>query len=1302
MNSRWAALVAASLVAFASIVITWQVRQSNRGDNGQYPTLTQSFLLGKHLSGITNVVDRGWANIAASGTGWYFDLVLPTNARVFMTDMTGPTNYSKLGYYYFITYYLFPREIGVSVDQPTRMAYNEFLGRTSESDQEILAHGFDVRIDCTAGSQFHMAALRDLPLKLPANPAWFNSRHDTAIAFLLPLLTALAGLWLFRFFFPGLSVQLPLVEQLAYGLGLGMMAVAALTLGVKLCGFSGRGLILSVTALGSLAEIWHQHKTLWAKMAGGGWKLVKSPLTLVILVAGLLVFLVLFRLAGLQGLIDGDAMRWMVKAKMIHLYHGRELVQWFSNPRLAHTHLDYPTLVPSLHSATYDSLGHADEFVTKFWPAWMLLFLIGALASLNRTPARIAPEPSKVGARPAVQRQPQHVKKLRGIRRAPTGQFYEAAAAGPRPSRAPGAVRAGAPPNRAGINWRNVSSFVLLGLLLLPVTQKYVQWEGSTLPMIFFTVLGFVQCAFWLVEKDCARLGLGLTLLFGAAMSKFEGFIFLALAGGWLLLLPAARPPLKLLPRFWRSVAFCLLAAFPFLCLRLQIPTLNYESSLISHVLHHPATLFSTLSNWARLFQIELVRLFVNPDFANWNGEGGRLHWIGRWDGLSSLYNHSTLGLAWFCLLITVALWFAVPARRQVIVWTLAMLVGATVVLSGVFVSFVSLQGLSEVIGYTNDDAGGRYLLPVLLAWFATVMTMFVADPSSATTAGRSFPLLKNGYWLVAGALLIVAWGVFVLPKNESASPKNPLPDATAANSPNDSEANPPVNSDLQTRTELARQLEQAGKLAEALQAFREAVRLYPNDPHALNDLAWRLATYPGPELRNGREAVQLASRAVELTGQQQPICVRTLAVAYAEDGQLDKAIEMARKARTIALLMCQLEDAAISEQLLKQLYAATGSTNEPPAGKDKGDSDGAIAYNNRGNVNQAKGDFDGAIADYSRAIELDPKYPHAYNNRGNVKQAKGDLDGAIADYNRALELDPKYAYAYNGRGNVKQAKGDLDGAIADFNRALELDPKYTYAYNGRGNVRQTEGDFDGAIADFNRALELDPKFTYAYNRRGFAKQPTGDLEGAIADYNHALEFDPKYAYAYRGRGFAKQAKGDLDGAIADYDRAIELDPKDTSAYRGRGLAKRAKGDLDGAIADFRAGSRLDYLYDAFFAWITLTEKGDPPGAKAELAAALDRRGKAGSNEWEMQLGGALLGQVPEEKLLASAKAGQNQNEQAGRLCEAWYYLGMMKLLAGDRDAAASCFRQSLATERKDFIEYSEAQRELRKLAGKG
>ena len=28
---------------------------------------------------------------------WYYDLVLPKDARIFMTDMTGPTNFDKLG-----------------------------------------------------------------------------------------------------------------------------------------------------------------------------------------------------------------------------------------------------------------------------------------------------------------------------------------------------------------------------------------------------------------------------------------------------------------------------------------------------------------------------------------------------------------------------------------------------------------------------------------------------------------------------------------------------------------------------------------------------------------------------------------------------------------------------------------------------------------------------------------------------------------------------------------------------------------------------------------------------------------------------------------------------------------------------------------------------------------------------------------------------------------------------------------------------------------------------------------------------
>jgi hypothetical protein len=667
MNSRWLTFVSASLVAFAILVMAWQVRHWKATD---FSSITISCLRAEQLPKISSYVDR---NQPHSGMGPMLDLALPKDARVFMMNMTGPTNYDKIGQFYFTTYYLFPREIGVSMDQPARLTKDGLLGKPAESDQEILSNGFDVRLDITSGGET-IKLLRHLVLRNPVNPDWFDSNSDLVIAFLLPLLTALAGMWLFRLLFPALSERMPLLEQLACGLGLGMMAVAALTLGIKLCGFSGRGLILGVTAAGGIAEIWRDRKVFLTVISGGFQKLIRSPVATVILVAGLLVFLILFRLAGVRGLIEFDAVvAWSLKAKIMHLYSGKELVQWFSNPRLAHAHFDYPTLVPSLHAATYDSLGHVDEFVTKFWPTWMLLFLLLALAPLNR------------GGK---------------------GRFH-------------------------------ASHSALLGLLLLPVTQIYVQFEGGTLPMVFFTVLGFVQCALWLIGKDRARLGLGLTLLFGAAMTKFEGFIFLALVAGWMLLLPSARPSLKLSPRLWPVLAFCFLAALPFVCLRIQIPVLNFESGWAGYAAHNPGT---TLSIWPYIVIMQLARLFANPNFANWSGEGGHLHWIGRWDGLSSLYNHPTLGLAWLCLLMTVALWFAVPARRQVIVWILAMFVGATVALCGVFASIVSVKSLTEAVGYTNEEAGGRYLLPVLLAWFATLMTVFFAELSSSATTHKLKP----------------------------------------------------------------------------------------------------------------------------------------------------------------------------------------------------------------------------------------------------------------------------------------------------------------------------------------------------------------------------------------------------------------------------------------------------------------------------------------------------------------------------------------------------------------------------------
>ena len=83
--------------------------------------------------------------------------------------------------------------------------------------------------------------------------------------------------------------------------------------------------------------------------------------------------------------------------------------------------------------------------------------------------------------------------------------------------------------------------------------------------------------------------------------------------------------------------------------------------------------------------------------------------------------------------------------------------------------------------------------------------------------------------------------------------------------------------------------------------------------------------------------------------------------------------------------------------------------------------------------------DSQGAIADYSKAIELDPKYFTAYQFRGTSKYYLNDYEGAIADYSKAIELDPQYKEAYYSRGFVNNERGYRNAALPDMEQAKRL-----------------------------------------------------------------------------------------------------------------------------------------------------------------------------------------------------------------------------------------------------------------------
>jgi tetratricopeptide (TPR) repeat protein len=120
----------------------------------------------------------------------------------------------------------------------------------------------------------------------------------------------------------------------------------------------------------------------------------------------------------------------------------------------------------------------------------------------------------------------------------------------------------------------------------------------------------------------------------------------------------------------------------------------------------------------------------------------------------------------------------------------------------------------------------------------------------------------------------------------------------------------------------LATALTSQRKLPEAAAHLESALQYKPDFPNALNDLSLILVAPDDTGLRNLTRGAQLAQKACNLTGYQEPFCLQTLATACAEAGRFGEATELAQKALELAAAKGNSELAARLRSQLEDFQA--------------------------------------------------------------------------------------------------------------------------------------------------------------------------------------------------------------------------------------------------------------------------------------------------------------------------------------------------------------------------------------------
>jgi protein O-GlcNAc transferase len=319
------------------------------------------------------------------------------------------------------------------------------------------------------------------------------------------------------------------------------------------------------------------------------------------------------------------------------------------------------------------------------------------------------------------------------------------------------------------------------------------------------------------------------------------------------------------------------------------------------------------------------------------------------------------------------------------------------------------------------------------------------------------------------------------------------------------------------------------GRPVDAIEEFREALRLKPNFSIAYNNLGIALA-----DCGQSRGSLACFEQAVQLDPRNMQAWMN-LGSALLELGKLANAAICFEHAIDIA--------------------------------PNQGD-----AFAQLGRCQARLGKSDEAIAAYERAVVL-------FGDRAPAPLLK-DLATAYLEGGRSSQAEIFYRQAIARSSddpdlalNLAQSLKDQEKhaeAIEWYERGIALDPQNAAAHYAMGRALHVLDRFSQAIVCYQKCLDLGSRDAKAAYHLGNACKSLKRLNQAIEAYLKALEWDPNLVAALYQLGNAYRQLNDLDGARLCLEKVLQRRPGDLTTLVCLGNVLRSQDDLVGAAAAFK------------------------------------------------------------------------------------------------------------------------------------